>query len=69
MNRQSKDRVSAEYLFASITSILEADKERKENAMNTIAILLLIRVIVPVGILLGFGEWIRRREANYWSRR
>jgi hypothetical protein len=36
--------------------------------MNTIAILLLIRVIVPLGILLSFGEWIRRREANYWSR-
>ena len=36
--------------------------------MNTIAILLLIRVIVPIGILLGFGEWIKRREANYWSR-
>ena len=36
--------------------------------MNAIAILLLIRVIVPLVILFGFGEWIRRREANYWSR-
>ena len=36
--------------------------------MNTIAILLLIRVIVPVGILLILGEWLRRREVNYWSR-
>ena len=35
--------------------------------MNTIAILLLARIIVPVGILLVLGEWVRRREVNYWS--
>lgn len=36
--------------------------------MSTIAIavIFLIRVILPVGILLTFGEWLRRREANYW---
>lgn len=36
--------------------------------MNAIAlaVLLLIRVIVPFGLLIAFGEWIRRREANYW---
>jgi hypothetical protein len=36
--------------------------------MSTIAIaaMLLIRVILPVGVLLTLGEWIRRREANYW---
>lgn len=36
--------------------------------MNTIAILLLLRVIAPVSILIVLGEWIRRREVNYWSR-
>ena len=36
--------------------------------MNTIAILLLLRVIVPVSILLVLGEWIKRREVDYWSR-
>jgi hypothetical protein len=36
--------------------------------MNTIAILLLIRVIVPLGILLVIGEWVKRRDANYWLR-
>ena len=36
--------------------------------MNAIAILLMIRVIVPLVFLFGFGEWIRHREANYWSR-
>ena len=38
--------------------------------MNTIALaaILLIRLILPASILIAFGEWIRRREANYWSR-
>lgn len=38
--------------------------------MNTIALalILLIRVIVPVGVLIALGEWVRRREANYWLR-
>jgi len=36
--------------------------------MNTIAlvILFLIRIILPVSLLIAVGEWIRRREANYW---
>jgi hypothetical protein len=33
-----------------------------------IAILLVIRVILPLGILLAIGEWMQRREANYWLR-
>jgi len=36
--------------------------------MNAIAILLLIRVIIPLALLFGLGEWMRHREANYWSR-
>ena len=38
--------------------------------MNTIALvaILLIRLILPAGLLIAFGEWVRRREANYWSR-
>lgn len=38
--------------------------------MNAIAItvIFLLRVVIPFGILLSVGEWIRRREANYWSR-
>jgi len=44
--------------------------ERKEYAMNTIALalILLVRVVVPFSILIALGEWIRRREANYWFR-
>ena len=38
--------------------------------MNAIAIvvLLLVRVILPLGILLAIGEWAKRREADYWLR-
>ena len=36
--------------------------------MNAIVILLLVRVIVPLAVLFGCGEWMRRREANYWAR-
>ena len=36
--------------------------------MSTIALatIFLIRVIVPISVLLALGEWVRRREANYW---
>ena len=27
--------------------------------------LILIRLIIPFGILLLLGEWVRQREANY----
>lgn len=31
-----------------------------------IAALFLIRIILPLTLLIALGEWIRRREANYW---
>jgi hypothetical protein len=36
--------------------------------MSTIvfAIILVIRLILPVSLLIAFGEWVRRHEANYW---
>jgi hypothetical protein len=36
--------------------------------MNTIAfiILLSLRVIIPFGALIAFGEWMNRRENRYW---
>ena len=37
------------------------------NAL-ALALFLLIRVIVPVGVLIALGEWVRRREAKYWLR-
>jgi len=44
---------------------------RKDNTMSTIAIavILLIRVIVPISLLIALGEWMRHREANYWLRK
>jgi hypothetical protein len=38
--------------------------------MTTIAltIILIVRVLVPLAILLTLGEWVRRREKNYWLR-
>jgi len=36
---------------------------------TTLVVLLLIRAIFPVSLLLIFGEWIHRREANYWLRK
>ncbi len=38
--------------------------------MNTIALvaILLVRLILPASLLIALGEWVRRREANYWSR-
>lgn len=36
--------------------------------MSTIAfaVILLVRAILPITVLLALGEWMRRREANYW---
>jgi hypothetical protein len=38
--------------------------------MNAIAftVILVIRLLLPVSLLIALGEWVRRREANYWSR-
>jgi hypothetical protein len=65
--RQSKDWSRAEFPFLSISHKLGMNV-RKENSMSTIvlAFLLLARVILPFGILIALGEWVRRREANYW---
>lgn len=38
--------------------------------MNAIALalLFLIRVLMPVSLLIALGEWVHRRETNYWLR-
>jgi hypothetical protein len=33
------------------------------------AVILLIRIILPLSLLLALGEWARRREESYWLRR
>ena len=34
----------------------------------TLTALLIVRVLVPVAILFTVGEWVQRREKNYWLR-
>ena len=70
MNRRLKDWESAEFPFLSFSHTLRAN-ERKENYMNAIAItlFLLIRAVIPFGVLIMLGEWVRRREVNYWLKR
>ena len=31
-----------------------------------LAVILLIRIILPLGVLLALGEWVRRLEVRYW---
>lgn len=33
------------------------------------ALILLIRIILPLVLLLALGEWVHRHEAKYWTRR
>jgi hypothetical protein len=28
--------------------------------------LILMRVILPIGLMLLLGEWVRQREIHYW---
>jgi FtsZ-interacting cell division protein ZipA len=34
----------------------------------TLTTILIVRVLVPVAILFTVGEWVQRREKNYWLR-
>lgn len=31
-----------------------------------IALFILIRVLIPFGLLIAVGEWVRRKEIRYW---
>ena len=34
--------------------------------IEVVLILMLIRIILPIGLMLLLGEWVRRREIHYW---
>lgn len=36
------------------------------NATIYVLLLTILRVIIPLGLLLGLGELVRRRNAKYW---
>jgi hypothetical protein len=31
-----------------------------------VALFVLVRVLIPFGLLIALGEWVRRREIRYW---
>lgn len=31
-----------------------------------IALFILVRVLIPFGLLIALGEWVRRREIRSW---
>jgi hypothetical protein len=36
------------------------------NGFEFVFLLFLIRLVVPIGLLLITGEWMHRKNANYW---
>lgn len=36
------------------------------NGSEIILLLFVIRLIIPFGLLMLVGEWLRRKESNYW---
>jgi hypothetical protein len=65
--RRPKDWACAGFPFLSFSHKLSRNV-RKEIAMSTIAfaVILLIRVILPIAVLIALGEWVHRGEAHYW---
>ena len=37
------------------------------SGFEIVLIMMLVRLILPLGLILWFGEWVRRRERQYWS--
>ncbi len=36
------------------------------NGSEIIFLLFVFRLVIPFGVLMLVGEWLRRRESNYW---
>jgi hypothetical protein len=36
------------------------------NGLEIILLLVVVRLIIPFGLLLLAGEWVHRHYANYW---
>ena len=65
-----KDGTLPEFTLFSYFHKLEMELI-KENAMFGIEVILtltVIRIILPIGLMLLFGEWVRRKETCYWIR-
>lgn len=65
-----KDGTLTEFTLFSYFHKLEMELI-KENAMFGIEVILtltVIRIILPIGLMLLLGEWVRRKETCYWIR-
>jgi hypothetical protein len=36
------------------------------NGFEIVLLLFVVRLIIPFGLLMLVGEWLRRNESNYW---
>jgi hypothetical protein len=36
------------------------------NGSEIVLLLFVVRLIIPFGLLILIGEWVRRKESNYW---
>ena len=36
------------------------------NGSEIVLLLFVVRIIIPFGLLILVGEWVRRKESNYW---
>jgi hypothetical protein len=41
-------------------------KEVAMIGLEVVITLLIVRIILPFGLIMLIGEWIRRHEAKYW---
>ncbi|MFN8412142.1 MAG: hypothetical protein U0Z26_07125 [Anaerolineales bacterium] len=39
------------------------------NASEFVLLLFVVRLVIPFGGLILFGEWVRRQNANYWLKK
>ena len=36
------------------------------NGLEIVLLLFVARLVIPFGVLILIGEWMRRKESNYW---
>ncbi len=56
-------------IYFPLSKTYSKGRERKEIAMNGSEFFILyfaVRIIIPFGMLMLFGEMLRRHDANYW---
>ena len=36
------------------------------NGLEIVMLLFVVRLVIPFGVLMLIGEWLHRKESNYW---